>query len=153
VAEVEEIEDAVGVDAHGAVAVAAAAAPSLLGGGGGIGGGVRGLGALPLPGIGDSRHLAVSLSAATEEEVSSPARFPFLGRGGEAARGRVNKKGRAGSVEGAACAVRCRGWVCLSSLQARLRIWPYPWWCLVSESTRTMSGLGRVRSISIRVRL
>ena len=87
-AEVEEIEDAVGVDAHGAVAVAAAAAPSLLGGGGGIGGGVRGLGALPLPGIGDSRHLAVSLSAATEEEergvdcgVTAAALFSLAGDG------------------------------------------------------------------------
>lgn len=70
-AEVEEIEDAVGVDAHGAVAArgrgllgAAAAAAGGVAGGGIRGGGWRGggLGALPLPGIGDSRHPSLSLS-------------------------------------------------------------------------------------------
>ena len=84
-AEVEEIEDAVGVDAHGA---AADAAPGLLGGGGGIRGG-RGLGALPLPGIGDSRHLSGGNgTAATEEEergvdcgVTAAALFSLAGDG------------------------------------------------------------------------
>jgi hypothetical protein len=96
VAEVEEIEDAVGVDAHGAVD--AAAAPGVLGGavGGGIRGG-RGLGALPLPGIGDSRHLSVCASlgvtAATAEEkrrgVESRCPVSLPGKGG---RGRARAR-------------------------------------------------------------
>lgn len=55
VAEVEEIEDAVGVDAHGAVVLGLP-----LCGGAGVGAAERGggLGALPLLGIGDARHLS-----------------------------------------------------------------------------------------------
>jgi hypothetical protein len=54
VAEVEEVEDAVGVDAHGAVSVLLRLVLVLVGGG--ILGGDRGLGLLPLLGVGDARH-------------------------------------------------------------------------------------------------
>jgi hypothetical protein len=54
VAEVEEVEDAVGVDAHGAVSILLRLVLVLVGRG--ILGGGCGLGLLPLLGVGDARH-------------------------------------------------------------------------------------------------